>query len=360
MFILGGTIDIIVHEVKDDGTLRELHKANGGDWGGTCVDSSFMGLLANIVGDDVFHEFISEEKYDTSTILNDFEIKKRKVLPEGTNDVIFKIPVTLREIYCKKHPNSTKQIEIMLRTQMKTQVKWLRDKMFFGAELIRGLFDESCKKILDHMHQLFKLPSLKDVSSILLVGGFAESPVLQRAIRETFQQKKIVIPEGAGLAVLRGAVLYGHKPNTITGRVSKYTYGIEICPRFDSTIHPKAKKIVLNGVERCADCFSIHVRVYDLLEKGTQQKQILYTVPLPDEKAMTFQIYCSTDKEPTFTTDLGCHKLGKLTLDMPDISKGMDRGAYVYMTFGGTEIEVTAVDRDDKEKIVSTTVDFLG
>lgn len=55
MFIInvGGTMDITVHEVQDKGTLKELHKANGGDWSGTKVDASFISLLADIVGNDV-------------------------------------------------------------------------------------------------------------------------------------------------------------------------------------------------------------------------------------------------------------------------------------------------------------------
>lgn len=358
MFNVGGTIDIIVHEVQEDGTLKELHKANGGDWGGTRVDSSFTSLLTDIVGKDVFHEFTSDEKYDAITLMNAFEVKKRKVHPDGTDEVIFTIPATLRDIYCKKHPSNTNKNEVMLSTRLK--VKWIRDKMIFEAALFKSLFDESCKKMIDHMHRLFELSSLKDVSSILLVGGFADSPVLQEGIRDAFQHKKVIIPQDAGLAVLKGAVLYGHQPNSITGRISKYTYGIRMILPFDSSIHPKSKKVMVNRLEKCEDCFDIHVRVDDLLEKEKQQEKRTYKMSVPDGKEMIFNIFCSINKEPTFTTDLGCHYLGKLTLDMPDISKGTDRGANVYMTFGGTEIKVTAVDKDDQEKIVSTTVDFLG
>lgn len=358
MFNVGGTIDIIVHEVQEDGTLKELHKANGGDWGGTRVDSSFTSLLTDIVGNDVFHEFTSVEKYDTITLMNAFEVKKRKFHPGGTNQVIFTIPATLREIYCKKHPSNTNKKEVMLSTRLK--IEWIRDKMIFEAAVIKSLFDESCKKMIDHVHRLFELSSLKDVSTILLVGGFAESPVLQEAIRDAFQHKKVIIPQDAGLAVLKGAVLYGHQPNSITGRISKYTYGIRVALPFDSSIHPKSKKIMGNGLEKCTDCFDKHVSVDDLLEKEKQQEERTYLVFEPDEREIEFEIFCSINKEPTFTTDLGCHYLGKLTLDMPDISKGTNRGANVSMTFGGTEIKVTAVDKDDQEKIVSTTVDFLG
>lgn len=358
MFNVGGTIDIIVHEVQEDGTLKELYKANGGDWGGTRVDSSFTSLLTDIVGNDVFHEFTSVEKFDAITLTNAFEVKKRKCYPDSTNQVIFTIPATLREIYCKKHPSNTNKNEVVLSTRLK--VEWIRDKMIFEAALIKSLFDESCKKIIDHMHRLFELSSLKDVSSILLVGGFAESQVLQEAIQDAFQHKKVIIPQDAGLAVLKGAVLYGHQPNTITGRISKYTYGIRVCTPFDTSIHPKSKKIIVNGLEKCTDCFDKHVCVDDLLEKEKQQEKRTYTLSDPDERKMVFEIFCSINKEPTFTTDLGCHCLGKLTLDMPDISKGTNQGANVSMTFGGTEIKVTAVDKDDQEKIVSTTVDFLG
>ena len=37
-FFIGGTIDITVHEVQQDGHLKELHHANGGAWGGIFVD----------------------------------------------------------------------------------------------------------------------------------------------------------------------------------------------------------------------------------------------------------------------------------------------------------------------------------
>lgn len=53
------------------------------------------------------------------------------------------------------------------------------------AELTKTFFDESCMKIVDHLKQLFRHSAVKDVSTILLVGGFAESPMLQTAYRGT-------------------------------------------------------------------------------------------------------------------------------------------------------------------------------
>lgn len=93
---------------------------------------------------------------------------------------------------------------------------------------------------------------------------------------------------------------------------------------------------------------------------GEPQVNLNYTVLEPDQTEISFSIYTSNNKEPTYTTEEGCTLLGELTLDMPDTSKGLNRGANVNMTFSGTEIVVTAVDQDDPEEVVSTTVDFLG
>lgn len=114
------------------------------------------------------------------------------------------------------------------------------------------------------------------------------------------------------------------------------------------------KKIVENGVERCDHIFDIHVRVGQTVKVGEPQLTRNYTVIAPNQTIINFPIYSS------YTTDEGCTHLGKLTIDMPDISKGMDRGANVHMVFSGTEIAVTAVDRDNPKRVVSTTVDFLG
>ena len=349
-----------MHEVQDNGTLKELHKANGGDWGGTKVDLSFESLLANIVGEDVFEKFTTDHKYDYLDLMRDFEIKKRTIYPNLSGKVTFKFPLGLLITFCKVNPGKNIEAVGTSHARFKNQLTWTGDKLRMEAQLTKALFYESCKKIVDHLRQLFSLPNVKDIPSILLVGGFAESPMLQETVREAFRNKKIIVPQDAGLAVLKGAVLYGHQPKTISARVCKYTYGVEVRIKFDKTIHPQSKRVLVDGVDWCEDIFDVHVSVGKLINVGEPQVKQEYTVVKADQTAMSFPIYTSNEKEPTFTTDVGCTRLGKLTIDMPDTSKGMDRGAFVHMTFSGTEITVTAVDKDDPTKTVSTNVDFLG
>ena len=46
----GGTVDVTAHEILDSGSVRELHRAVGGAWGGTAVDRNFETLLGDVIG----------------------------------------------------------------------------------------------------------------------------------------------------------------------------------------------------------------------------------------------------------------------------------------------------------------------
>lgn len=74
---------------------------------------------------------------------------------------------------------------------------------------------------------MFQSPKLIDVKKILMVGGFSESCIFQEALRDAFPNCQVVVPEEAGLAVLRGAVLLGFYSGTKPCRVSRHTYGVD-------------------------------------------------------------------------------------------------------------------------------------
>jgi hypothetical protein len=52
------------------------------------------------------------------------------------------------------------------------------------------------------------------------VGGYSDSPLLIGAIKDKFPNLSVIVPRDPGLAVLKGAVLYGCEPHSITERVT--------------------------------------------------------------------------------------------------------------------------------------------
>lgn len=197
-----------------NGSVKTLSILSGCDCGETELDASFIGLLTDIVGKDVMDSFSLTHKYDLFDLLRQFEIKKKTVSPERNEKVTITVPATLSETFFEKNPGREYP-----GIKYKDQLIWKRDKLRMNAQLVKSLFDRSCKQLVDHLKELFMHPSVKDVSSILLVGGFAESLMLQTAIRDAFKSKYVIIPNEASLAVIKGATLYGHEPKRTSGRV---------------------------------------------------------------------------------------------------------------------------------------------
>ena len=61
----------------ENGALKELHPACGGNWGGTMVDEAFLDFLKDLVGDEAMNEFRSVDSCDFLDVMRAFENKKR-------------------------------------------------------------------------------------------------------------------------------------------------------------------------------------------------------------------------------------------------------------------------------------------
>jgi hypothetical protein len=79
----------------DDGTLKELHSASGGAWGGIKVDQAFEQLLIDIFEEDVFAEFLKKHAADYFEMGRDFEVKKRTVQGNMNKNTYIKLPISL-------------------------------------------------------------------------------------------------------------------------------------------------------------------------------------------------------------------------------------------------------------------------
>ena len=61
---------------------------------------------------------------------------------------------------------------------------WMGDKLRVKKEICFKFFDEAIKSIGNHMETLMKRPECKGADTILMVGGFSESPLLREYIQK--------------------------------------------------------------------------------------------------------------------------------------------------------------------------------
>ncbi|XP_060559749.1 heat shock 70 kDa protein 12A-like [Ruditapes philippinarum] len=234
---------------------------------------------------------------DYLDLMRCFEVKKREIKASSDRQVTIKIPAALID-QTKELTGKTVREKIQY-TKYKDQVELTGDKIRLDPDIMKGFFTESLESIVDHLKDLFRLPQLQECQTILMVGGYSESSILQERIRTCFQKKNVIIPADAGLAVLKGAVIFGHNPSFIAERICKFTYGTETSHVKDSSCtHRETTTFIAEGEEFCNDIFDVHVRAGDVVQVGDWQEEQLYTPVYPTQTSISFGIYCTKNRSP--------------------------------------------------------------
>lgn len=85
-----------------------------------------------------------------------------------------------------------------------------------------------------HTEELIAKPEVRSVRFLFLVGGFAESPMLQRAVQNAVGRVcRIIIPQDVGLTILKGAVLFGLDPTV----VREASFSESLCRNFPKILN---------------------------------------------------------------------------------------------------------------------------
>lgn len=353
-FFAGGTIDVTSYEVQTNSKLRELDKPSGGPWGGICVDQEYVNTLQKIFSTEVWENFSEIVPEDYLLIERQFEAKKRGIGLNSERKIIISFPSSLFETFSKLRPNITLD-DNLKALGLSEKIRKKSDKLIINPEIVKPFF-RSIDDIILHVKNLLLVAREKGnkIRTILVVGGYADSPVLQEKLREEFKPYNIIYPEEAVLAVLKGAVMFGHNPNLISERICQRTYGIASNAPFDYKKHPYTHRLVVEGREMCTDIFKIMVRKSDTLIVGKSSFSIQCSPSYSNDTLATVEVYESNEKEPQYTTDKGVKKLGEVIIPIPDIMLGKSRTIRVTMHFGYTELLVTASEEGTDRKAQAT------
>lgn len=343
---VGGTFDITVHEKIEGGKLREIHQATGGPWGGTAVDAAFEDRLTEILGEKVM-KTLREKRTETYLDIfgREFEIAKRGFKSTGGDTIRMTISYVVLDELCLEIEK--KSLKNMFKDVKGMHIKG--DKLHISPETMKQFFDTQVKEIIQHIQALLKKSI--GISLILLVGGSAESEYIQSELRKTISKDssaRLVIPPEPNLAVLKGAVIFGHCPTIITSRILRFTYGTSVTPEFDPDIHKTDKKISIEGVDRCKDCFSSIVRAGEEITVG--HKIVMpYATASSLSLGAVVKIFCSPHREVKYTDDEECFELGEKYVHLPGrLFTGLfgmpNHLFFVEYVFGDTELKITGLD----------------
>ncbi|KAH3704788.1 heat shock 70 kDa protein 12A-like [Dreissena polymorpha] len=332
----GGTVDVTVHEVTSDMKLKEIEKASGGAWGCTKVDEAFEKFVDGISGCSVMKKLKDSNMEDYLDIMRTFEIKKRECKNSSTGKVIIRIPSSVCDIVVELTQKTLQ--ENIKGSSYKGKVILDRDKLKCEASVIAELFTEPVNCIVGHLYSLLSKYKNKPINHIVMVGGFSESPLLQEAIRSMFPGKHVTIPQDAGLAVMKGAVMFGHNKRQIVSRIARFTYGI--------SVFKKTRQ------ERIDSCFAKFVEIGQSVptDGSTGKRHFCHK---PGETTAIVPVFATKEKHPVFVHDPGSFEIGYFRINCKD-KYGDISDVNLEMYFGGTEIIVKAKLDTTGEEITAT------
>nr|XP_020463195.1 heat shock 70 kDa protein 12A isoform X4 [Monopterus albus] len=355
----GGTVDLTVHQIRlPEGHLKELYKASGGPYGSIGIDYEFEKLLCKIFGQDFVDQFKIKRPAAWVDLMIAFESRKRAAAPDRTNPLNINLPFSFIDYYKKFRGHS---VEHALRKSNVDFVKWSSQGMLrMSPDAMNSLFKPTIDHIIQHLTELFEKPEVSNIKFLFLVGGFAESPLLQQAVQNMLQgRSRIIIPHDVGLTILKGAVLFGLDPSVIKVRRSPLTYGVGVLNRFVEGKHPPEKLLVKDGTRWCTDVFDTFIAADQSVALGEMVKRS-YTPAKPSQQVIVIHVYCSERENVSFISEPGVKKCGTLRLDVSGTeSTALRREIQTLMQFGDTEIRAMAVDVSTG-RTVKASIDFLS
>ena len=186
---------------------------------------------------------------------------------EGTTEIIKSQPNNQCKVIVSAHS---------LERYGEGEIKLLKKEyLCLSPSVIMKQFEPVLEAMKDHLDVLLSKTEFSKVKVMLLVGGFAESPILQQEIMKKFNGRcRVIVPRDAAKAVIQGAVMFGKLPGKISQSVVATTYGCDCSRDFVEGVHPKEKKFIADDIEKCRDLFACFVQENETVKLGQRIRQV--------------------------------------------------------------------------------------
>ena len=165
-----------------NGNIKEISQVTGGPYGGTKVDEEFVSLLEKFFGTSVVKTFRTRYPGEWLEMMNEFEMKKRGRRAFEGEATRLRLPRAFTALIAD-HGRPALAAEY-------GDVQFLRNEYFcLGSAAMKKLFEPVLSGILKHLTNLLKSRSFQGLQFFFLVGGFAQSAILQEAIKKEFSSR---------------------------------------------------------------------------------------------------------------------------------------------------------------------------
>lgn len=281
--------------------------------------------------------------------LREIDNFKRNILASDRTNLCFRIPTSDLITLCMKY-NSKSLDETIKSSKYNTEISLKGDRIIFLRSSLLSLFypvgkciSTKIRQVIKHVEELTNL----QIKMIVLTGGLYMSPVILKIIEESFESMKIIqLPQkySADLAIVMGAVLYGHRPHMISARMTEYTYGRVVQPTFEKGKHDPEKLITVNGTDLCNDVFEVLVKKNKRVKLNETVRKEYKEISI-SQTQIRIAVYTTKKDKVDYVDDAECRLFCNVVVPLSE-SDGQPSCVVVDFNFGNTEFHVTACEKE--------------
>ncbi|XP_060584555.1 heat shock 70 kDa protein 12A-like [Ruditapes philippinarum] len=356
----GGTTDICAHKIIDGGKIQEIYRTTGETSGGSDVDDCFINMMKTLVGEEVWSEFSTNHSSACVSLVNEFRLKKKEFKSQ-TNKIQLRMENALVLVIRGKKKNLN---DIVTKSKYARKLEYnSKDaRLTINRVMLEELFKPSVDKIISKLVEVLDQCDENEMKTIILVGGYSESPYVRERIQSTFSNMRVILVDDARLAVLNGAVMMGWKPKNIIQRRSRYTYGFVVDQPFREGIDPEELRINDDGEMYCDMIFAKMIEKGQIVEYGQTFIFEGYGIATQIEekcKKRYVDLYRSTHEDPHYCIEEeDCRLVGKVKLLPPSDGWPDTWESHFYIIVGETEFTVKYLNPNTGEEY-EAQMDFL-
>ncbi|KAH3748161.1 heat shock 70 kDa protein 12A-like [Dreissena polymorpha] len=226
----GGTVSIYVHEILKGSKIRELYRDTHHGLAGEAVNKAYIRFWVDVVGEELWDEFLRRHTNAYLKMLVTFEKKKIGFSRNRGERTDVLLPPELDQLLKLRKWASFDAV--LKRKPMYTGRVQSKDVdgstfVFFSIDMMEDFFADAIAHIVGRVLKAITVCFDFGIMGLVLTGGFAQSPYLLERLEFEFDELdvRVIIPEEKELAVLKGAAMMGNDPVEISERRSMFSYG---------------------------------------------------------------------------------------------------------------------------------------
>lgn len=195
--------------------MEIVHKDNTEIWKGYHILSDLVEMIGSETEKMLFG-FFEKNPLEGNDFLQEMKSKIGRISSNCQNLKIKISTSLLKELKCSEGMHGS-----VLKPERKEELHITGDKCVIKSKPFQNLFAEAGKHIVEYIEKEL-LTIFADINHIILVGEFAQSPIIGEIIKTTFSTKNIIIPWDANMAAVRGAVFFGQRSISVETNVSLF------------------------------------------------------------------------------------------------------------------------------------------